>query len=50
MRHLLIGLVAISILINVLAAASWLGSDSNLPPETQTFWSAIAGKQPASIK
>ncbi len=50
MRHLLVGLVAISIVINSLATAFWLASDPNLPTETRTFWSAIAGKQPRSLK
>jgi hypothetical protein len=44
MRYLLIGLVGISIIINLFATAFWLGSDPNLPTETQTFWSVIAGK------
>ncbi len=43
-RYLLIGLVGISIIINLFATAFWLGSDPNLPIETQTFWSVIAGK------
>jgi hypothetical protein len=43
-RHLLIGLVAISIVINSLATAFWLASDPNLPGETRAFWSVIAGK------
>ena len=42
-RYLLIGLVGISIIINLFATAFWLGSDPNLPTETQTFWSVIAG-------
>jgi hypothetical protein len=49
-RYLLIGLVAISIVINSLATAFWLASDSNLPPETRSFWSVIAGKQQRSLK
>jgi hypothetical protein len=50
MRGLLVGLVAISIVINSLATAFWLASDPNLPMETRTFWSVIAGKQPRSLK
>ena len=42
-RYLLIGLVGISIIINLLATAFWLASDPNLPSETQIFWSVIAG-------
>jgi len=49
MRYLLIGLVAISIIINSLATAFWLASDSNLPPETRNFWSIIADKQQRSL-
>jgi hypothetical protein len=49
MRHVLIGLVAISIVINLLSTAFWLASDSNLPPETRNFWSVIAGKQQRSL-
>ena len=50
MRYLLIGLVAISIVINSLATAFWLASDSNLPSETRNFWGIIAGKQQRSLK
>jgi len=46
MRYLLIGLIAISLVINSLATAFWLASDRNLPVETRAFWSVIAGKQP----
>jgi hypothetical protein len=42
-RYLLVGLVGISIIINLFATAFWLGSDPNLPTETQIFWSVIAG-------
>jgi hypothetical protein len=44
MRYLLIGLIAISILINSLGTAFWLASDSNLPWETRSFWSVVTGK------
>jgi hypothetical protein len=44
------GLIAVSIVINLLATAFWLTSDPNLPPETRIFWGTIAGEQPASIK
>jgi len=49
MRHVLIGLIAISIVINSLATAFWLASDPNLPSETRTFWGVIAGKQSRSL-
>jgi len=49
-RHLLIGLVAISMVINSLATAFWLASDRNLPAETRMFWSVFAGKRPVSLK
>jgi hypothetical protein len=42
-RYLLVGLVGISIIINLLATAFWLASDPNLPTETRIFWSVIAG-------
>ncbi len=48
-RYLLIGLIAISMVINSLATAFWLASDPNLPAETRIFWSVIAGTQPASL-
>jgi hypothetical protein len=44
-RYLLIGLVGISIIVNLLATAFWLASDPNLPAETQLFWGVIAGKR-----
>jgi hypothetical protein len=48
--RLMVGLVAISIVINSLATAFWLASDPNLPFETRTFWGVIAGERPVSIK
>ena len=50
MRSVVIGLVAISIIINSLATAFWLASDPNLPLETRLFWSRIAGEHLTSIK
>jgi hypothetical protein len=50
MRYLLIGLIAMSIVINSLATAFWLASDSNLPPETRNFWSVVAGEQQPLLK
>jgi hypothetical protein len=41
MRYAIIGLVLVSVLINLLSTASWLGQvDSSVPKETRTFWSA----------
>jgi hypothetical protein len=48
-RYLLVGLIAVSIVINSLATAYWLASDSNLPLETRSFWGVIARKQSRSI-
>ncbi len=50
MRYLLIGLVAVSIVINSLGTAFWLASDSNLPWETRSFWSVVAGEQQRLLK
>lgn len=49
-RYLLVGLIAISIVINSLATAYWLASDSNLPLETRSFWGVIAREQSRSIR
>lgn len=38
LRYLLIGLVAVSVIINSLSTAFWLGEDKNLPIETRAFW------------
>ena len=38
MRYAFIGLVALSVVINSLATASWLEEDRNLPIETHNFW------------
>jgi hypothetical protein len=38
MRYAILGLVALSITINTLSTAFWLGQDKNLPIETRTFW------------
>jgi hypothetical protein len=50
MRHVLTALIAVSIIINPLATAFWLGSDPNLPVETRLFWSRIAAERVTSIK
>jgi hypothetical protein len=50
LRHVLIALIAVSIVINSLATAFWLAADSNLPAETRNFWAVIAGTAPASVR
>jgi hypothetical protein len=50
MRYLLIAIIATSIVVNSLATAYWLTSDSNLPRETRAFWGVIAGKQLHSLR
>ncbi len=49
-RYILSALVIVSAAINLLAVSYWLGSDRNLPAETQIFWSAIAGIKQTQIK
>jgi hypothetical protein len=44
-RHLLIGLVALSVAINSLATISWLvDADQNVPPETRASWERLVGR------
>jgi hypothetical protein len=44
-RHLLIGLVALSVVINSLATISWLvDADQNVPPETRASWERLVGR------
>jgi hypothetical protein len=38
LRYLIISLVAVSVIINSLSTAFWLGEDKNLPIETRAFW------------
>jgi hypothetical protein len=38
MRYAILALIALSIIINTLSTAFWLGQDKNLPTETRTFW------------
>jgi hypothetical protein len=39
-RYAIIGLVLVSVVVNVLSTASWLSEvDSSVPKETRTFWS-----------
>jgi hypothetical protein len=43
-RIVLVGLSTVSIVVNFLATACWIGSDGNLPQETRAFWNAVGGK------
>jgi len=46
-RGVMAGLIAVSIVVNFLATACWIGSDGNLSRETRVFWNAVVGKTPA---
>ena len=44
-RHLLTGLVALSVVINSLATVSWLtNADQNVPAETRAAWKKLLGR------
>jgi len=44
-RHLIIGLVCLSIAVNSLATVSWLiGPDENVPSETRAAWQKLLGR------
>jgi len=44
-RHVIIGLVGLSIAVNSLATVSWLiGPDQNVPPETRAAWEKLLGR------
>src|SRR5262249_25459504 len=46
-RHLLIGLVALSVVVNSLATVSWLiNADQNVPAETRAAWEKLLGRSP----
>jgi hypothetical protein len=46
-RYLLIGLVAVSIVINSLATVAWLvDADMNVPQKTRDTWKAFLGRKP----
>jgi len=49
-RYLLSALIVVSAVINLSAVSYWLGSDRNLPAETQIFWSAVAGIKRTQIR
>jgi hypothetical protein len=45
-RHLMIGLIAISVVVNSLATVSWLvNADQNVPPETRAAWEKLLGRR-----
>jgi len=45
-RHVIIGLVALSVVINSLATISWLvDADLNVPPETRAAWEKLLGRR-----
>lgn len=45
LRHVLVGLVAISIIVNSLATVSWLTEvDQNVGPETRAMWNGVLGR------
>jgi 4-amino-4-deoxy-L-arabinose transferase-like glycosyltransferase len=44
-RHLMIGLIALSVLANSLATISWLlDADQNVPPRTKAAWEKLLGR------
>jgi len=44
-RHIIIGLVAFSVVINSLATVSWLvDADLNVPAETRAAWEKLLGR------
>jgi hypothetical protein len=44
-RHLMIGLIVLSVLGNTLATISWLlGADQNVPPTTKAAWEKLLGR------
>ena len=45
-RHVIIGLVALSIIVNSLATVSWLmDADQNVPAETKAAWERLLGRR-----
>ena len=45
-RHVMIGLIAISVVVNSLATVSWLvNADQNVPPETRATWEKLLGRR-----
>jgi len=44
-RHVLIGLIVLSTVVNLLATVSWLvDADQNVPPETRTAWEKLLSR------
>jgi hypothetical protein len=44
-RHVIIGLIGLSIVVNSLATVSWLiGPDQNVPSETRAAWEKLLGR------
>jgi hypothetical protein len=44
LRYAVVGLVAVSVVINSLATTSWHAADPYTPIETRTFWNMLVGK------
>jgi hypothetical protein len=45
-RHVLIGLIVISVVVNSLTTVSWLvDADLNVPPETRVVWKKLLGRR-----
>ena len=48
-RHVIIGLIGLSIVVNSLATVSWLiGPDQNVPSETRAAWEKLLGRHSKS--
>ena len=46
-RHIMIGLIALSVVVNSLATVSWLvDADMNVPQKTRDTWKAFLGRNP----
>ena len=44
-RYLMIGLIALSVLVNSLATISWLfDADQNVPPKTRAIWEKLLNR------
>ena len=44
-RHVMVGLIALSVVVNSLATVSWLvDADQNVPPETRAAWEKFLGR------
>ncbi|HEY5991846.1 MAG TPA: hypothetical protein VIU10_04645 [Candidatus Udaeobacter sp.] len=45
-RHVIIGLIALSVIVNSLTTVSWLvNADQNVPPETRAAWEKLLGRR-----